>query len=380
MPRVLQAGELRQQVVERGERGGEEAADHEQVAAGDLQPRRRDFVLVVVFGRLGVRRPDRCRRRVSHARARASIACTTSDTRRASGSAAGAAARTPSASASPADEVDHVVLAEVDERGSEERGVGPAQPARDAARLGQNMRGRYGRGEVQRRHGSKRISSQDTVQRGPAGPPELLAVLDHHAPQLGRAAVLHVALGGGVPGRSGRDRPVADQPDVERRVDPRGAAVHPLGVAQDQVQDGPVREREPDPVRPHEQLLPGAEAAGGAERALQAQRRRHAAADQLVDLHRVGDLHPPHEPLGIVVGHLVGRDVGEHLQQAGEEVTRARARHEHAQRHRSGSGRGHHDSGPQLQAAANEWGRHAGGKRGEGGRTDGGRAAHGAGE
>ena len=41
-----------------------------------------------------------------------------------------------------------------------------------------------------------------------------------------------------------------------------------------------MREREPDPVRPDEHLLPAAEAPRRAERALQAQRRRRAAPDQ----------------------------------------------------------------------------------------------------
>ena len=66
-------------------------------------------------------------------------------------------------------------------------------------------------------------------------------------------------------------------------------------------------EREPEPVRPDEQLLPRLEAARGAERALQAQGRRHPAAEQPVGLHGVGDLHAPAERLGVVEGHLVRR-------------------------------------------------------------------------
>ena len=51
---------------------------------------------------------------------------------------------------------------------AERGGVGPAERARDAARVAEDVRGRHGRGEVQRRHGGQRIASEDTVQRRPA--------------------------------------------------------------------------------------------------------------------------------------------------------------------------------------------------------------------
>ena len=47
---------------------------------------------------------------------------------------------------------------------------------------------------------------------------------------------------------------------------------------------------------------------------------------------RIVDLHARLEPLRVVVGHLVRRDVRPHLQHAGPDVARARARHRHAQR------------------------------------------------
>ena len=63
-----------------------------------------------------------------------------------------------------------------------------------------------------------------TVQTLPAGAPELLSVLDHHPAQLGRAAVRqHQTLARGVPGRRGRQLPVADQPEVEHRVQAGGS-------------------------------------------------------------------------------------------------------------------------------------------------------------
>ena len=274
-------------------------------------------------------------------------------------------------------QVDHVVLAEVDEREAEQQRVGPPQRPGDHAGLGEHMRRRDGCREVQGGHGGQGVPPEDTVQRGPAGPPEVLAVLDHHAPQLRRAPVVHVALGRRVPGRRGRHRPVAEQPDVERRVDAGGAALEALGVAEDQVQHGAVREREPEPVRPDQQLLPRLEAAGRAERPLEPQGRRDAAAEEAVGLDRVGDLDAPAERLGVVVGHLVRRHVGVHLQQARPDVTRARARDEHAQRRRGGRGGADHHRRLQAQAAADERSRHSGGQHRQGGRADGGRAAHG---
>ena len=89
--------------------------------------------------------------------------------------------------------------------------------------------------------------------------------------------------------------------------------------------------------------FPRLEAARGAERALQAQGRRHPAAEQPVGLHGVGDLHAPAERLGVVEGHLVPGHIGPHLQQARPGVTRARARDEHAQRERGGRGGAEHE-------------------------------------
>jgi hypothetical protein len=98
------------------------------------------------------------------------------------------------------------------------------------------------------------------------------------------------------------------------------------GVAQQQVRDGPVGEQEPQPVRPHEHLLPRAEAAGPAEPALEPERRRRARAERAVGAHGILDAHAPLERVGVVVRHLVGDHVGPHLQHARADVTRARAR------------------------------------------------------
>ena len=90
----------------------------------------------------------------------------------------------------------------------------------------------------------------------------------------GRLAVLHQATLCGVPGRRGRDGPVADQSEVERRVHPDGAEREAIRPAHEQVQDGAVRDHEPHPVAPDQHLLEGVEAAGGAEGALQPHGRR----------------------------------------------------------------------------------------------------------
>ena len=54
--------------------------------------------------------------------------------------------------------------------------------------------------------------------------------------------------------------------------------------------------------------------------------------------HGIGDPDPPLERLGVVVGHLVRRHVGPHLQHARADVPRARAREQDAQRERGGRG------------------------------------------
>ena len=383
VPRVVQTRELRKQVVQGGDRGDQEAAEHEHVAGRELEPRR-GLDLVVLWLATGLER--RARRlversappggRVPHARARASAAWTAADSRRAERRQGRRSRAHTLGQREPRHEIDDVVLAQVDERDPEQHGVGPAERSRESARLGQHVRGRDGCREVQGGHGCQRVSPEDTVQRGPAGPPEVLAVLDHHPSQLRRPPVLHQALGRRVPGWRGRDRPVADESEVERRVDPRRPSGEPLGAAEQQVQHRAVGEREPEPVRPDEQLLPRLEAARGAERALQAQGRRHPAAEQPVGLHGVGDLHAPAERLGVVEGHLVPGHIGPHLEQARPRVTRARAGHEHAEGERGGRGGGEHDRRPQAEPAADERSRHTGCQHRHGGRADGGRAAH----
>ena len=71
-----------------------------------------------------------------------------------------------------------------------------------------------------------------------------------------------------------------------------------------------------------------------------------------VGAHRVVDADPPLERDRVVVGHLVGRDVGPHLQDDHADVALARARDEDAERERRGRGRGRHDGRRELQAAA----------------------------
>ena len=221
---------------------------------------------------------------------------------------------------------------------------------------------------------------EKTVQCTPPGPPELLAVLDHHAAQLGCAAVVHEALRRRVPGRRGGHRPVADHADVERRVQQRGAAREALAVAHQQIGGGPVGDVEPHPVRPHEQPLETVDAPRAPERALQAQRRRVPEPEHGVRAHRVGDAHAALERRGVVVGHLVGGEVGPHLQAADEDVARARARHEHAERERRRAAVAVTAGRRQPQTTAEQGRRHAGGERRARGRADGGRRAHGPGD
>ena len=134
--------------------------------------------------------------------------------------------------------------------------------ARPATRAGvaEDVRGRHGRGEVQRRHGGERIARRGHRRAAPS--------LDFQncSPY---STIIRRSSGvrpssisprcGGVPRRRGRDRPVADHAEVERRVD-RAAA--PRGNCSrwrsSTYGDGPVREREPDPVRPDQRPSPSA--------------------------------------------------------------------------------------------------------------------------
>ena len=130
-------------------------------------------------------------------------------------------------------------------------------------------------------------------------------------------------------------------------------------------------------MRPDQQLLPGAEAARPADESLQAQGRRGSAAEEAVRAHRIGDPHAPLERLGIVVGHLVGGEVGPHLQDACARIARARAREKNAEGDRRRRGRRGDDGRREPEAAADERRRHPEGERRVGSRADGGGGAHG---
>ena len=91
------------------------------------------------------------------------------------------------------------------------------------------------------------------------------------------------------------------------------------------------------------------------------------------------DPDPRLELLGVVVGHLVRRDVRVHLQRAHPDVARARARDDHGQGERRGCGGGDHHGRLEAEPAAEQRRREAGGEHRAGGRADGGRAGHGRG-
>ena len=224
----------------------------------------------------------------------------------------------------PGGEVDDVVLAQVHEREPERAGVRPADGAGDRAGLGQQVGGGHGGGEVQGRHGGERDCLPADRTASPAGTPELLAVLDHHPPQLRRQPVVHQARPRRVPGRRRRDGPVADQRRgrTSRRCAPRRAGTAPGGAAAGRatVPCGNRNQSQCD----HTSSFSQRRNRRRGRAPLEPERRRLAGAEEAVDAHRVGDPHAPLERLGVVVGHLVGRDVGPHLKHAGR-PRRARA-------------------------------------------------------
>jgi hypothetical protein len=229
---------------------------------------------------------------------------------------------------------------------------------------------------VQGRHRGERIPAEETIERAPVGLPELLAVLVHHAPQLGGPAVVHPPARGGVPGRRGRHRPVADQAEVERRVQQRRAARELIAVAQEQERRGAVRDEEPDPVRPDQRPLDGVDPPGRPNARCSRSVGVIPPPISLSTLTGIVDPHPPLELERVVVRHLVRGDVGPHLQADHRHVAFPRAGDEDAERERRRRSRRRDDRRREPQTAPHERRRKACGERRARHQADGGRPAH----
>ena len=115
-----------------------------------------------------------------------------------------------------------------------------------------------------------------------------------------------------------------------------------------------MRERGTTASAPTRAPSPRAEAARGARARAAAAASAWCRARCARSTDRIGDADAALERLGIVVGHLVRRDVGPHLQRAHRGVARARARDEHADRDRRGAAGAGHDRRREPQAAADE--------------------------
>ena len=250
----------------------------------------------------------RRRRRSSFTpRALASSACDRlAATRRTAGAARGAAPADGLRQREPGEQVDDVVLAEVDEREAERRGVGPAERAR---RRGRPRRARARPSRMSR--SAARASRRADCLRGhrtagPSGLPEVLAVLDHHAPQLRRAPSSVRPRAGRVPRRRRRHDPVDDQRRCRTR---RRSGTRRAGSARGGAAAG--RATVPCGTRNQNQCVqisarsmrvdaPGAartRAAGAAS----AQRPRPSTRSTR---DRVVDAHPPLERVGSSLGIL----------------------------------------------------------------------------
>ena len=243
------------------------------------------------------------------------------------------------------------MLTQVDEREPQRHRIAPAHGTGDRTHLRQQAGTHERRGEVQRRHGSQRVSSQNIVEVGPAFSPEQFSVLDHHPAQCGGTVGVKATQARGVPGRSGRDDPVAGGPEVEHRVHARGGPLEPIGPAQPHQKDTAVGDQEPGPVAPHERSLQTVDLSRPRQAVLQAQRRGKPKSDGPVGGDRIVDPRPRGERPRIGVGQLVGRKVGPHVQRQQSQVPAARARRGHRERRRRDRRRRHHPSGRQLHAA-----------------------------
>ena len=119
----------------------------------------------------------------------------------------------------------------------------------------------------------------------------------------------------GEPRRRGRDHPVADHPEVEDGVHPRGPGREECGRRSRRnatVACGTRNQIQCDQTSTWSAAPPPP--AGRARAA--AAGRQLAEPDRAVDPDRIGHAHPRAQALGIVVGHLVRRDVRPHLQRA----------------------------------------------------------------
>ena len=79
-----------------------------------------------------------------------------------------------------------------------------------------------------------------------------------------------------------------------------------------------------------------------------------AEPERAVDGHRVVDVDSPLKGVRIVVGHLVGGQVGPHLQHADRDVAAWRARYGHRQAERRHRRRADHERGGKAGPAAHQ--------------------------
>ena len=205
------------------------------------------------------------------------------------------------------------MLAQVDERETERRGVAPADRAVPAADVREDVCRHHGGAEVKGWHCGKRVPGQRIVKRPPEPSPVVLAGVDHDPPDRLEVAVLR------------RPTTAARWAPPSRRRSPRSnvAAIcaaargNRSGLAPEHVRDRRVRDEEPAPVDPRQpQVVAAHHPLAPAEAPLEPDGRRHAAAERAVDRDRVVDPQPAQERLGVVVRHLVVRDVREHLQRS----------------------------------------------------------------
>ncbi len=206
---------------------------------------------------------------------------------------------------------------------------------------------------MQRGHRGQGVASQDTVEPQPVVFPEVFPVLDHEPSgrrvaaqpplrahglagerlaqlrRLDRAAGEATSVERRVPGRSGRDDPVEDRPEVEDRVGHRGSPRKALAVTPEDVGECGVRHGKPRPVGPHEHVVEGSPRAALLPGPLQADRWQLSEPEDPVDRDRVVDPQPSFLRAGVVVGELVRRQVSPHLQTADGHVPLPRPAHGH---------------------------------------------------
>ena len=202
------------------------------------------------------------------------------------------------------------MLAEVDEREAEHRGIAPAQQRRRRAGSSSTCAAITEVAKWREGIAASGFPPRKPYRGGPEATPDPLAHVDHDPPHTRRIRPCSAAHHG----RRRRDREVPDQAEVEDRADHRRRPREALRMPPQDPGRRRMRLQEPGPVQRRRARSRAAAARPGRASARCSTTVGGRAEERAIERDRVVDQHPPLEPLRVVVGELVHDDVGPHLQ------------------------------------------------------------------